>query len=83
MSIHKSQGNEFKIVIMPILKDYYIMLKKNLIYTGLTRAKQSLFVIGNHQAFTYGILNNHDDKRCTTLKDKMLSQTDISLYDFI
>ncbi|MEG0367672.1 MAG: ATP-dependent RecD-like DNA helicase, partial [Coprobacillus sp.] len=39
MSIHKSQGNEFKIVIMPVLKDYYIMLKKNLIYTGLTRAK--------------------------------------------
>ena len=83
MSIHKSQGNEFKIVIMPILKDYYIMLKKNLIYTGLTRAKQSLFVIGNHQAFYYGIENKHDDKRRTTLKEKMLSQTEISLYDFI
>lgn len=83
MSIHKSQGNEFKIVIMPVLKDYYIMLKKNLIYTGLTRAKQSLFVLGNHQAFCYGIQNIHDEKRLTTLKEKLLSSQDISLYDFM
>lgn len=83
MSIHKSQGNEFKIVIMPVLKDYYIMLRKNLIYTGLTRAKQSLFVLGNHQAFRYGISNNHDEKRRTTLKEKLLLDDDISVYDFM
>lgn len=83
MSIHKSQGNEFKIVIMPILKDYYIMLRKNLIYTGLTRAKQSLFIIGHHQAFLYGIENNHDEKRKTTLKERMYNTPDISLYDFL
>lgn len=83
MSIHKSQGNEFKIVIMPVLKDYYIMLRKNLLYTGLTRAKQSLFLIGNHQAFVYGIENNHDEKRRTTLKDKLLKKHDICLYDFM
>lgn len=83
MSIHKSQGNEFKIVIMPILKDYYIMLRKNLIYTGLTRAKQSLFVIGNHHAFGYAIANNHDEKRKTTLKEKLLDTPQISLYDFV
>ncbi|MEG0276444.1 MAG: ATP-dependent RecD-like DNA helicase [Coprobacillus sp.] len=83
MSIHKSQGNEFKIVIMPILKEYYIMLKKNLIYTGLTRAKQSLFVLGNHQSFYYGIENKHDDKRRTTLKEKLLSHKEISVYDFM
>ena len=83
MSIHKSQGNEFKIVIMPVLKDYYIMLRKNLIYTGLTRAKQSLFVIGNHQSFQYGISNNHDEKRRTTLKEKMLDTPTLSPYDFM
>lgn len=83
MSIHKSQGNEFKIVIMPILKDYFIMLRKNLIYTGLTRAKQSLFIIGHHQAFLYGIENNHDEKRKTTLKERMCDTSDISLYDFM
>lgn len=42
MSIHKSQGNEFKIVIMAVLSDYYIMLRRNLLYTAITRAKQSL-----------------------------------------
>lgn len=83
MSIHKSQGNEFKIVIMPILKEYYIMLRKNLIYTALTRAKQSLFILGNHQSFCYGIENKHDDKRRTTLKEKLLSYKEISVYDFM
>lgn len=83
MSIHKSQGNEFKIVIMPVLKDYYVMLRKNLIYTGLTRAKQSLFILGNHQAFCYGISNNRDEKRKTTLKEKLLKNDDISVYDFM
>lgn len=83
MSIHKSQGNEFKIVVMPVLKDYYIMLKKNLIYTGLTRAKQSLFVLGNHQSFMFGISNNHDEKRRTTLKEKMSPTPALSPYDFM
>lgn len=82
MSIHKSQGNEFKIVIMPVLKDYYIMLKKNLVYTGLTRAKQSLFLIGNHQAFLYSLDNEHDEKRKTTLKERLASKKEISLYEF-
>ncbi|WP_050636369.1 SF1B family DNA helicase RecD2 [Candidatus Stoquefichus sp. SB1] len=83
MSIHKSQGNEFKIVIMPVLKDYYIMLRKNLIYTGLTRAKQSLFILGNHHFFQYGIANNHDEKRRTTLTEKMCETESISPYDFM
>ena len=47
MSIHKSQGNEFKIVIMAVLSDYYIMLRRNLLYTAITRAKQSLFILGS------------------------------------
>lgn len=82
MSVHKSQGNEFKIVIMPILKDYSIMLKKNLIYTGLTRAKQSLWFLGSHQAFQYGMSRILDEKRKTTLIEKMKETPEISLYDF-
>jgi len=81
MSIHKAQGNEFPIVILAVLNDYYIMLRKNLIYTGITRAKRTLFVIGNHQAFLRGIHNIHDDKRLTSLSQK-LNKKDISLYDF-
>lgn len=82
MSIHKSQGNEFKIVIMPVVKDYSIMLKKNLIYTGLTRAKQSLFVLGQPQAMKFAIENSHDERRKTTLKEKILMRPELSLYDF-
>lgn len=50
-SIHKSQGSEFPIVIMPMLSEYGIMLQRNLLYTGVTRAKQALILLGEHQAF--------------------------------
>lgn len=83
MSIHKAQGNEFKIVIMPVLDDYYIMLKRNLIYTGLTRAKQSLFILGSPKAFLYGIQNVKDAKRKTTLTSKIDQEQSLNLYDFL
>lgn len=82
MSIHKAQGNEFKIVIMPVLNDYYIMLKRNLIYTGITRAKQSLFILGNPNALFMGINNVLDLNRKTTLVNKIQSNT-LNLYDFL
>lgn len=81
MSIHKAQGNEFKIVIMPVLNDYYIMLKRNLIYTGLTRAKQALFILGNPQAFLYGIKNISDSKRKTTLVNKINQNKNVETYE--
>ena len=83
MSIHKSQGNEFKIVIMSVLNDYYVMLKRNLIYTGLTRAKRSLFVLGSPKAFAYGIANYKDERRKTTLVQRLTSHDEISVYDFL
>lgn len=83
MSIHKSQGNEFKIVIMSVLNDYYIMLKRNLIYTGLTRAKQSLFILGNHQALLYGIENCFDERRKTSLIHRLQTNKELSVYDFL
>ena len=73
MSIHKSQGNEFKIVIMPLIKDYYMMLKKNLIYTGLTRAKQSLFILGDHEGFCYCIENQHDERSKDNTQRKIVN----------
>lgn len=86
MSIHKSQGNEFKIVIMSVLKDYYIMLKRNLLYTGITRAKQSLFILGQEDAFLHGIQNSHDSHRKTSLAlrfEETPQEKDISVYDFL
>lgn len=54
-SIHKAQGSEFPIVIMPVVKQYYRMLQRPIIYTGLTRAKQSLVFLGDSQAFDIGM----------------------------
>ena len=81
-SIHKSQGNEFKIVIMPVLSDYYIMLRRNLLYTAITRAKQSLFILGDSKAFMHGLHNYQDNRRKTTLKLRFEDKPEISVYDF-
>lgn len=71
-SIHKSQGSEFPIVIMPIVKQYFRMLQRPILYTGLTRAKQSLVLLGDPQAFDIG-LNTNGQKRLTQLYN-LLSQ---------
>lgn len=67
-SIHKSQGSEFPIVIMPVVRAYYRMLQKNILYTGLTRAKQSLIICGDQSAFEEGIKRNGLE-RLTSFKD--------------
>lgn len=82
MSIHKAQGSEFKIVVMPLVMRHGRMLKKNLIYTGMTRAKQALFLIGEKDAFTLG-LTRTEIHRETTLKERFIGQEAISPYDFL
>ena len=67
-SIHKSQGSEFPIVIMPVVKQYFRMLQKPILYTGLTRAKQSLVLLGDPQAFDIGLKTN-GQVRMTQLYD--------------
>ena len=83
MSIHKSQGNEFKIVIMAVLSDYYVMLKRNLLYTAITRSKQSLFILGSFKAFMYGLNNYQDFRRKTSLIQRFEKEETISVYDFL
>lgn len=83
MSIHKSQGNEFKIVIMAVLSDYYIMLQRNLLYTAITRAKQSLFILGSSKAFMHGLANYQDSRRKTSLKSRFKTIETLNVYDFL
>ncbi|MCG3400941.1 ATP-dependent RecD-like DNA helicase [Staphylococcus massiliensis] len=66
-SIHKAQGSEFPIVIMPMVKQYFRMLQRPILYTGLTRAKQSLVFLGDPSAFELG-LNTEGQMRMTRLK---------------
>lgn len=68
ISIHKSQGSEFKTVIITILNEYGRMLYRKLLYTGVTRAKQNLFVLGEDNAIRRAINNNAIIERKTTLK---------------
>ena len=71
ISIHKSQGSEFEMVIMPICNSYKRMLYRKLIYTGITRAKKKLIVLGDPQAFKYSVSNNNEYVRKTSLLEKI------------
>ena len=77
ISIHKSQGSEFKTVIIPILKEYGRMLYKKLIYTGVTRAKSKLILLGNAEALDYGVKNTKEDNRKTNLSLKIKNRYSI------
>jgi exodeoxyribonuclease V alpha subunit len=72
ISIHKSQGSEFDIVIMPITRSYQRMLYRKLLYTGITRAKKKLIIIGEPEAFVYGVSNNSDYLRKSTLLEQLI-----------
>ena len=73
ISVHKAQGSEFEIVIMPIIKDYRLMLYQKLVYTGITRAKKSLILLGDPSAFVKAVYNEGNKERKTNLK-KILTE---------
>lgn len=70
-SIHKSQGSEFPIVILPVVRSYYRMLRRNLLYTAITRSKQFLIICGEEEAFRLGVERNDETRRRTTLLQKL------------
>ncbi|MBD8026784.1 ATP-dependent RecD-like DNA helicase [Ureibacillus sp. Re31] len=70
-SIHKSQGSEFQTVIMPIVRSYSKMLRRNLLYTGITRAKNFLILCGEPDVFATGLSKTDDLMRLTTLKARL------------
>ena len=71
ITIHKSQGSEFPVVIMPLSMSYHRMLYRKLVYTGITRAKKKLILLGEPQAFLESIKNNQEQIRKTTLKERL------------
>ncbi len=74
ISIHKSQGSEFDVVVIPISRSYQRMLYRKLIYTGITRAKKKLILIGEPDAFTYSVHNHQENIRKTDLLENLLSR---------
>ena len=72
ISIHKSQGAEFEFVIIPIVKNYNRMLYRKLIYTGVTRAKKKLILLGQEEAFIKAVNSNYGTLRKTNLKNLII-----------
>lgn len=75
ISIHKSQGCEFKAVVIPVSTQHFIMLQRNLVYTALTRAKQLCVFVGTSQALEIAVKNNEALQRYSRLSDR-LTQTE-------
>jgi exodeoxyribonuclease V alpha subunit len=71
VTIHKSQGSEFPIVVIPVTMKHFVMLQRNLIYTGITRAKKICVIVGTTKAIGYAIRNNPVCDRNTLLKERL------------
>ncbi|MEQ8160523.1 MAG: ATP-dependent RecD-like DNA helicase [Smithellaceae bacterium] len=71
VSIHKSQGSEYPAVVMPILTQHYVMLQRNLLYTGVTRGKKLVVIVGTKKAMAITVRNNKTQKRYTLLKERI------------
>lgn len=71
ITIHKSQGSEFPVVVMPVTMKHFIMLQRNLIYTGITRAKRICVLVGTTKALAYAVRNQTVSKRNTKLRERL------------
>jgi exodeoxyribonuclease V alpha subunit len=71
ISIHKSQGSEYPVVIIPLLKGHFMMLQRNLIYTAITRGKKKVFLVGDPVAYAMAVRNNESKQRITHLREKI------------
>lgn len=71
VTIHKSQGSEFPVVVMPVTMKHFVMLQRNLIYTGITRAKKICVLVGNVRALSYAVRNQKVTARNTKLKERL------------
>ena len=70
-TIHKSQGSEYPIVVMPVLMSHFVMLQRNLVYTGITRAKKILVLVGTKKALGYAVRNVTVTDRNTMLQERL------------
>ena len=71
ISIHKSQGSEFPIVVVPLFTQHFVMLKRNLLYTAITRGRKKVFIVGDPRAYSIAVRTLDSTIRQTTLKDRL------------
>ncbi len=71
ISIHKSQGSEYPVVVIPLLKQHFMMLQRNLVYTGITRARSKVYLVGSVDAYSMAVKNNKTEIRRTHLQARL------------
>jgi exodeoxyribonuclease V alpha subunit len=71
ISVHKSQGNEYPAVIVPLLTQHYVLLQRNLLYTAITRGKQLVILIGSRKALAIAVRNNKTTARFSRLRERL------------
>ncbi len=71
MSVHKSQGSEYPVVVLPLLTQHYMLLQRNLLYTAITRAKKMVVIVGTRKAIAMAVKNNKIAARWSMLKERL------------
>ena len=71
MSVHKSQGSEYPMVILTLVSGHYIMLQRNLLYTAITRAKQRVILVGTSEALGTAVANDRTRRRHSLLAERL------------
>jgi exodeoxyribonuclease V alpha subunit len=81
-TIHKSQGSEYPVVILPVFMQHYMMLSRNLIYTGVTRARQLVILVGSHKAIALAVKQVKDQQRYTLLAHRLRTNSSTGFNAF-
>ena len=71
VSVHKSQGSEYEAVVMPFLTQHYMLLQRNLLYTGITRGKKLVVLVGTRKAIAIAVNNDKQQRRYTLLRERL------------
>jgi exodeoxyribonuclease V alpha subunit len=74
ISIHKSQGSEYPVVVIPLLKGHFMMLQRNLLYTAITRGRKKVLIVGEPAAYAMAVRNSESKQRVTHLQQKVTAQ---------
>jgi len=77
ISIHKSQGSEYPVVIIPLLKAHFMMLQRNLLYTAITRGRRKVYIVGDPAAYAMAVRNSESKLRVTHLRQKIAAALNI------
>ncbi|MBQ1510898.1 MAG: ATP-binding domain-containing protein, partial [Selenomonadaceae bacterium] len=74
MSVHKSQGSEYPVILLPLVPGHHIMLQRNLLYTAVTRAKKLVILLGSRAALHTAVMNDRTRKRYTLLAERLAQE---------